>query len=270
MRRGNVYYAEQQVDGINTLIVQWQDRPHYDGFGAVTFQLQLFETGDVLARFVYRDVDFGHAIYDYGASATIGYQSSEESGFEFSFGGADFEPPLPPTNRVDNGDVIDLTAVPDVDEYSVDLSGRAGQRIDVLLTGTDGVDFGDAQLELLDANGLVLATAGDDPWAGTASNFDRGILGFVVPEAGDTLYTLRVTSMTVGHYSLVVTDSLVFDTEPHYGPVEPLRSLNDSHGGARVSGRLREISIDINFRWLPVSRSSSRCRRSTTTPTKRR
>ncbi len=121
--------------------------------------------------------------------------------------------------------MVDVFAVPDVDEYTVDLSGRAGQRIDVLLTGTEGVDFGKAQLELLDPNGLVLATAPDIPLAGAVTNFDRGILGFLVPNRGNNVYTLRVTSTTVGQYSLVVTDSLVFDTEPNDASFNAMRSL---------------------------------------------
>ncbi len=82
---GNVYYAEQKVNGVDTLIVQWHNRPHFDSVGNVTFQLQLFETGDVLARFAYRDVEFGDPLYDFGATATIGFQASDQRGFEFSF-----------------------------------------------------------------------------------------------------------------------------------------------------------------------------------------
>ena len=38
---GDVYYEERLVDGINTLIVQWDDIPHLQAPGTVTFQLQL-------------------------------------------------------------------------------------------------------------------------------------------------------------------------------------------------------------------------------------
>ena len=103
-------------------------------------------------------------------------------------------------------------ALPDVDEYTLDLTGKAGHAIDVVLAGQDGVEFSGEVLELLDPDGVsVLATAVNDPLGEPAGSFDLGILDFTVP--GDGVYTLRVTSWTEGRYGLVVTDAMVFDSE---------------------------------------------------------
>lgn len=110
---GNVFWEERQVGGIDTLIVQWEDRPHFDVDGSnVTFQVQLFATGPVSVRYAYQDVTFGNAGFDGGASATIGYQESTSSAIQFSINSA----------SLSNGDVLDLASpiTPDVDEYEVD------------------------------------------------------------------------------------------------------------------------------------------------------
>ncbi|MCA9236858.1 MAG: pre-peptidase C-terminal domain-containing protein, partial [Planctomycetales bacterium] len=52
---------------------------------------------------------------------------------------------------------------PDADEFTLDLSGKAGRRLDVVLAGLDGIDFSGQLLELLDDAGNVLATASADP-----------------------------------------------------------------------------------------------------------
>ena len=222
---GDVYYAEQQVNGINTLIVQWQDRPHFLAAGDATFQVQLFETGNVLARFVYSDIQFGDARFDYGGSATIGVQLGPDLAFPFSYGALDNLTPVPPDHPVYDGDVVELFLVPDVDQYTMDLQGRAGQRIDILLSGLAGSDFSTAQLDLLDAEGNVLAAAVSDPLGAPLDNADLAILGFVVPDSLSGLFKVRVSSLVSGQYSLVVGDAIAFETEPNDGPQDPLRVL---------------------------------------------
>jgi len=67
---GDIYY---EVQG-SQLIVQWDNLNHYgDTTGQATFQVILDQTnGDILMQ--YNDVDFGVALYDNGASATVGLQ----------------------------------------------------------------------------------------------------------------------------------------------------------------------------------------------------
>jgi hypothetical protein len=100
---GNVYLEEM---GDGTLIVQWHERPHFSGFGATefcTFQVQVFPTGrPIYAQFLYQDVFFDNPDWDWGASATIGYQESENYALEYSFN----QPVL------ENGDVLTLVPEP--------------------------------------------------------------------------------------------------------------------------------------------------------------
>ena len=151
---------------------------------------------------------------DFGASATIGYQESNSSAHQFSFN----------TPSLSNGDVLDLLVpfAPDVDEYEVDLTGKAGEPIDVILAG-DGVDLSGATLELLATNGTtVLATGVTDPVqaATDVTNYDQGILDFIVPSDG--IYTVRLTSGQAGDYSIVISDPLSFDSEPNDSSTDPL------------------------------------------------
>jgi hypothetical protein len=223
----SVFVREQSVNGIDTLIVQWQDRPHFPAAGTATFQLQVFESGSVLARFSYLDVEFGDPRYDFGASATIGYQDSDQVGYEYSFGGADFVPPILPTHTVANGDFIDVMRVADVDEYTIDLSGQVGQSIDLVLSGIDGLDLSGQTLELLDPNGLVVATGSAQPLGIDATNYDLAILGFPLSSVGNNIYTVRVSSSVTGTYGLVVTEAMAFDTEPNASVANPLRQLTN-------------------------------------------
>lgn len=131
---------------------------------------------------------------------------------------------------VEQGIVVTL---PDIDAYTLDLTGRVGEPIDVIVAGQDGVDFSAAVLELLGTDGVTpLATAVPNPLADVgspdaiATNYDMAILDFVVP--ADGVYTLRFISEAEGDYGLVVTTPLAFDTESNDELTDPLRSLDDT------------------------------------------
>ncbi len=222
-----VFMQETQVGGINTLIIQWHERPHFEDIGAVTFQVQVFESGPVLARFAYQDIEFGDPMFDFGGSSTIGYQASDELGFEYNFGYLDAAPfdPIPPSNPVANGDVVDLFPQDDVDEYTLDLSARVGQRIDILLKGLEGLDLSGETLQLLAPNGSVIATGVAQPLGIEPTDFDLGIFGFTVQDIGSNQYTVRIESGVLGPHTVVVTDAIQFESEPNQA-FEPLRSLN--------------------------------------------
>ena len=95
-------------DFADRFIVQWENRPHFNGIGAtdgVTFQVQIFGRvgtagrGDIIAQYLYEDVTFAdQPTFDNGASATIGYQTDPTSAVQFSFD----------TASVNNGDVLTL------------------------------------------------------------------------------------------------------------------------------------------------------------------
>ena len=207
---GNVYWEERLVGGINTLVVQWDQRPHFSNVGSATFQLQLFESGSLAARFVYPDVDFGNAQYNFGASATIGVQETTTLAHQFSFNA----PVLA------NGDVIDIvfgTPTVDVDEFQIDLSGLVGTSIDVVVSSLGNTSFAGQTVELLDGSNTVVASSG-------ATNFDLGILDYNVVTSG--VHTVRVSTNLTSEYAVIVTEDLVYDTESNNDVSVNARSLN--------------------------------------------
>jgi RTX calcium-binding nonapeptide repeat (4 copies)/GEVED domain/Bacterial pre-peptidase C-terminal domain len=218
---GNIYWSTQQVNGIDTLIVQWHNRTHFNGTTAntTTFQVQVFSSGPVLARYVYQDVDFGLSTLNNGISATIGAQSSSTSAVIYSSY----------TASVFNGDVLDLlqpTAAPDVDDYQIDLSLSAGRRLDVALKGESGVSLEGEQLELLGPSGSVVATGSIAPSGVNPANIDLSILGYLVSTPG--VYTVRVTSNNaVGKYTALLSEQAILETESNDSIGSGLRSLDN-------------------------------------------
>lgn len=211
---GGIFFEELPIGGHNALVVQWESRAHVTSTTGITFQLQLFETGPIVARYAYLDVEFNDAAIDNGASATIGFQLNSSNALT--------------ATGVGIGDVIDLLGG-DEDLYQVDLTGRVGESIDVVLAGQVD-DFSGQVLELLAPDGVtVLATGTATPNGQAVTNYDQAITDFIVP--ADGIYTVRVLTTTVsGDYAVVVGDSLSFDTEPNSGVVN-LRDLTESNTG---------------------------------------
>ena len=169
----------------------------------------------------------GEILYTNGSST---YSNSDLSltlgiGKSYPFGST-FSP------RIWNGNIHYTvgtgTGTPDVDKYTVNLAGEVGHHVDIVLAGQQGVSFAGEQLQLLGTDGsTVLATGVSNPLGVTASNYDLGILDFVVPTSG--VYTVCLTStLTQGTYAILVTDSLSFDSEPNNLPTNALRSLDQT------------------------------------------
>lgn len=198
---GQVFFEERVINGIPTLIVQWDEIPAWHNLGAATFQLQVFASGPIKSRFVYQDVTFGDPTIDGGRTASIGVQVDGSTGYSFSFR----------TPSVAAGDVIEFTDLPtieDVDVLTVDLV--AGESLDVAMTGIDS-PFLEDSLELLDSSGALLATASPLFNGQSIGNFDQGILGFIVPVDGT--YSLRVRSTRSVRYEMLVTRELAIELE---------------------------------------------------------
>ncbi len=217
---GNVYWEERNVNGINTLIVQWDDRPRFSNIGDATFQIQLFASGPVVARYAYRDVVFGDAQFDFGASATVGFQSSATSALPFSFN----------SPSLADGDVIDVVSVAptlDVDDFTIDLSGRVGSRVDIAIAGREA-DFSGQTLELLNPGGTPVAVGSSTPLGTAAPGIDLAILDYPVTAPG--VYTVRLSSMTTARYAVVVTDDARLEVEPNNLLSNTLRSVQPNLG----------------------------------------
>ncbi len=118
-------------------------------------------------------------------------------------------------------------AAPDVDEFEIDLTGRSGKQLDIVLASDRG-EFSAATLELLRLNSATLLASGSTTPLAPATpvrNYAVGILNYIVP--ADGIYRVRVTSSVYADYRVVVNESVIFDSEPNdVSPVDLLRSLD--------------------------------------------
>ena len=81
---GDVYWEVQGTAPNRQLIVEWYNRPHFNGIGSVTFEVILYE-GTNEIRFQYLDVDFGDPLYNFGLSATAGINRNATVALQTSF-----------------------------------------------------------------------------------------------------------------------------------------------------------------------------------------
>jgi len=88
---GGVYWQ----DAGDRLIVQWDDLNHFPGTNVnegITFQAQIFKSaadagdGDIIAQFLYTDTAFApsQSFWNDGASATVGYQGTDNNSLVWS------------------------------------------------------------------------------------------------------------------------------------------------------------------------------------------
>ena len=239
---GDVYWEETEVGGVDTLIVQWDNRPHFSNVGSSTFQVQVFASGPVLARFAYQDVDFGNAGFDGGASATIGYQASSAEAYEYSFNSA----------VLSDGDVVDLIngmATTDVEEFTFEAD--AGTFIDVAIEGISSSFIGEL-VELVGPMGNVVATGTTSYNGATVQTADQVIGDYVASDTGT--HTVRISTTQTATYSLLVTEDLAFDFEPN-GSIASARSLDNAHGafGFLSSGSAAHLQYNDASLFVDIS-----------------
>jgi len=140
---GGIFFQELEVNGIPTLIVQWEewsnndaDDPDPADRAHITFQIQLFESGPILAKFVYEDVIYDEAAIEpdpddisRAEEATIGYQLDEENASQFSFN----------SPVLSDGDVICITEEP-ISESICQGGGGGDDASEYLSKPTFGLD----------------------------------------------------------------------------------------------------------------------------------
>lgn len=81
---GDVYWMVTGSAPNRKLVIEWYNRPHYSNIGSATFEMVLFENGNILYQ--YQDVDFGNASYNNGASATVGIRGvGAANSLQYSF-----------------------------------------------------------------------------------------------------------------------------------------------------------------------------------------
>lgn len=71
---GSVYWKTVGSSPNRQVVIEWYNRPHYSNIGSATFELVLFENGNILYQ--YLDTDFGNALYNGGVSATAGIRGA--------------------------------------------------------------------------------------------------------------------------------------------------------------------------------------------------
>lgn len=81
---GNVYWKTVGIAPHRQVIVEWYNRPHFSNVGSATFEMILFENGNILYQ--YLDTDFGNASFSNGASATSGVRGANAANsLQYSF-----------------------------------------------------------------------------------------------------------------------------------------------------------------------------------------
>ncbi|HEY6563125.1 MAG TPA: PPC domain-containing protein, partial [Pirellulaceae bacterium] len=193
---GAVYFEEQVVDGVPTLIVQWHNRSYFFGSSGGTFQVQLFDRDpsaarQLAARFVYSDLNFDDPAYNNGASATVGVQLDHTSAELVSFD----------TAAISDGDVIDFF-IELGDRFPLEL--ESGETVTLhTLTPLDGTNIVppnllDPGIAILDELGNILASdsnsvdgknAGLEFTAAAAGNYRIAIYA----EGGHGEYVIQTT-----------------------------------------------------------------------------
>lgn len=140
----------------------------------------------------------------------------------------------------------------DVDLYTIDMAGRSGERLDVILAGQGGVDMSGAVIEILDVDGsTVLAVAGGQPTVRYSLNYDVGIHDFIVP--ADGVYSVRVSANVSGEYGLVVTSSAVFDTETGAADDSDPREIIAGDSALGYIGADTPLLFAVEWKWNRAS-----------------
>jgi hypothetical protein len=175
---GDVFVGSQTIDGLEALIVQWDDRPHFSSFGTGTFQVQILAGGPRPIRYAYRDVDFGQADVNSGASATIGFQQDAIRAAEFSFN----------SSSVRAGDVISVVRLDPSDNFRLDLNKGDLATLSIERPLDSSAPLGDSdlvvRLEVYNPAGAIIASARGAP------SDRRAVVSFVAAAKGS--YTIRV------------------------------------------------------------------------------
>ncbi len=154
------------------------------------------------------------------------------------------------------GDFLDNSIVGNTREYTLDLTGMTGRKLDVAATVFDG-EVSDGSLELLDDASTVLATASPQ-----GSNSDLAILGFTVPYDGVYTFRLTVVPMQGFRYSLVVTDAMQFETEPNDNAGDVVRKVPAysavlGYAGLPAAQGTFQLTVDPNQTTMHLSSSLS-------------
>lgn len=134
---------------------------------------------------------------------------------------------------------IGSPAVDEGDAYSLDLTGRAGESLEIVFDRIGGMDAGDSVV-LLGPDGSPLAVATATPLGDDPDNYDLSIVNFTVPTDG--VYTIVVRGTAEGEYSLLVTANAALEIEANDTPSANARPLPT---GGEAMGHLLSVGQGI-------------------------
>ncbi|MBX9791864.1 MAG: hypothetical protein K2Y37_23320 [Pirellulales bacterium] len=133
----------------------------------------------------------------------------------------------------------------DIDQYTVNLTGKAGKAFDFALVGQSGANFAGQTLQLIGPDGAtVVATA--VPYTPQGGAAGLRISGYTV--AGG-IYTLRFNSTVAGTYALAVGESGVL-AQTNAARALGLMVSNGWTTQSTVTGLLSTLSFDRVFQSL--------------------
>jgi hypothetical protein len=134
------------------------------------------------------------------------------------------------------------TGTADVDQYSINMAGRAGKAFDFTLVGSAGTNFSGQTLQLIAPDGVtVVATA--SPYTPQGQTPALRISGFTVASG---IYSLRFSSAVPGKYLLAVSDTAI-PGQTNASQVLNLLVTNRLTTQTSVSGLLGTLTFDRVF-----------------------
>ena len=130
-----VYYYSHGAAPNRKLTIEWYNVPHFSNVGGATFEVTLYEGSNNLI-FQYQDVDFGNALYNNGASATVGVENAEgDVGTQYSDNSASIS---------NNMAIKFTTSCPSTAVTLVSFKGEATENGNVTLTWETATEVNNA------------------------------------------------------------------------------------------------------------------------------
>ena len=215
---GDVFWEVVGTAPERSLVIQYQDIPHFDAETSYTFQAILLEAGSQIL-FQYASVSGPESSYDNGGSATVGIQADRVTGLEYSCESSDIlHDDLAVLFWVECDDLDGDGAGScegDCDDGDPSVGPTLSELDDGLDNDCDGlvdedfVSVGDIVIsEMLPDAGVVSDTYGEWFELYNASSRDIDLLGWSFSDSGGTVVVDVSVVVGPGEYALMADDPL--------------------------------------------------------------
>jgi hypothetical protein len=157
--------------------------------------------------------------------------------------------------NIDDVVVDGQQVIPSVDTYSLNINAAQTPTLDIALAGHGATTFAGQSLQLLDPNGVVVATASSlSQGATNKTASDLEIRGYVPLLSGN--YQIRFSSLTPGKYGIVAVAGAAFDATTNdlsTGVLRPLAGANLGYLGTTIDDQAYSLTIDSTNSQLLIS-----------------